>query len=420
MNIKITGGTPLSGTIAPSGSKNSAVALIPASILFQKFVLENVPDITDVARLIKILEKLGSKINWDKTSQKLTIDNSHLTLANIGQKDLGNMRGTSLLWGPMLARFGQFKFKDLPGGCTLGARPLDPHYQAFRDLGITIDDKNGIKMNALNAKSGEIWLSEMSPTVTENVIMLATSLPGTTRISGAACEPQVQDLCQMLTKAGISISGIGSNIIEITGAKLPADHIHKIWDDHYEISTFLALGAATGGQITVRHTLHELLAPIWYQFAQFGIKLKHTAGSTTVLPHQLINQSPSTVRAQPWPALPVDLLPIFIPLALKTRHSHVLFHNWMYEAGLYWTPELTKLGAEIVVCDPHRVMVMGGKKLHGATLEAPYIIRAVVSMAMCAMIAHGQTTILNADTLYRGHPKFADNLKKLGAKIEEI
>ncbi len=420
MNIKITGGTPLSGTITPSGSKNSAVAMIPASILFQKLTLKNIPDITDVNRLIKILEKMGSKIVWDKQTCVLHVDNSNLNLANISRDDLGNMRGTSLLWGPMLARFGKFAFADLPGGCSLGVRTLDPHYQAFHDLGVTIDDKNGIKMNALNAKSGEIWLSEMSPTVTENVIMLATSLPGTTRIFGAACEPQVQDLCQMLTQAGIKISGTGSNILQVTGAKLPLDHAHTLLDDHYEISTFLALGAATGGQITVRHTLHKLLDPIWYQFAQFGIKLKHTSGSTTVLPHQSVNQSPSIVRAQPWPSLPVDLLPIFIPLALKARHSHVLFHNWMYEAGLYWTPELTKLGAEIVVCDPHRVMVMGGKKLHGATLEAPYIIRAVVSMAMCAMMAHGQTTILNADTLYRGHPKFAENLKKLGAKIEEI
>lgn len=420
MDIRIHGPVRLSGKITPSGSKNSSVAMIPASILFQKLTLTNVPDITDVARLIKILEKLGSKIVWDKNHQQLIIDNSRLTLANIGQEELGNMRGTSLLWGPMLARFGKFSFEELPGGCSLGVRPLDPHYQAFRDLGVVVDGSNGIAMNAVGAKSQEILLTEMSPTVTENVIILATNLPGITRILGAASEPQVQDLCQMLINAGAKITGVGSNIIEVTGAKLSSNHVHKIWDDHYEIATFLALGAATGGRITVKHSLHKLLTPIWNEFAKFGIKLKHTSQETTVLPNQTLTKFPSVIRAQPWPALPVDLLPIFIPLALRATHSHTLFHNWMYEAGLFWTSELSKFGAEIVMCDPHRIIVMGGNKLKGATIEAPYIIRAVVSLAVCAMMASGESIILNADALYRGHPKFAENLKNLGAKIEEI
>jgi len=420
MNIRIKGRTKLSGEITPSGSKNSAVAMIPASLMFSgTTTLHNVPDITDVERLVKIMAKLGSKIDWNKDTSVITIDNSQVTLANMAKGDLGSMRGTSLLWGPMLARFGKLVFDDLPGGCSLGARSLSPHYQAFSDLGVeVIQTNNSLTMDAQNAKASEIWLTEMSPTVTENVLMLASTLPGHTKIVGACSDPQVQDLCEFLTTAGVKITGIGSSILEVDGIKLPENHQHTIWPDHYEIATFLALGAATDGNITVHHNLQKQLMPIWRTFEDFGIKLHHTETSTTI--NGPVIKAPKIVRAQPWPALLVDLLPIFIPLALKAEHSHVLFHNWMYEAGLFWTSELSKFGAEVVMCDPHRIIVMGGNKLKGDKIEAPYIIRAVVSLAMCAMMAGGESIILNADSLYRGHPRFAENLKKLGAQIEEI
>lgn len=420
MNIRIKGGTRLSGEITPSGSKNSTVAMIPASLLFSgTTTLHNIPDITDVDRLVKIMTKLGSNVNWDKEKSVMTLDNSKVSLASIAKGDLGSMRGTSLLWGPMLARFGKLVFDDLPGGCSLGARSLSPHYQAFTDLGVDVTQtNNGLSMNAKNAKASEVWLSEMSPTVTENALMLASTLAGHTKIVGACSDPQVQDLCEFLGSAGVKINGIGSNILEIDGMALPKDHKHTVWPDHYEIATFLALGAATDGQITVHHNLQDKLIPIWREFEKFGIKLVHTVTSTTVVGS--VTKAPKIVRAQPWPAILVDLLPIFIPLALKAEHSHVIFHNWMYEAGLFWTPELTKFGAEVVMCDPHRIIVMGGNQLKGDKIEAPYIIRAVVSLAMCAMMASGESVILNADSLYRGHPKFAENLKNLGASIEEI
>ena len=428
MNIKVKGGQILNGEIFPSGSKNSAVHLIPCSLLFrEKIVLENVPDITDVGRLVNILKRLGSSLVWNSQKSILEVDNSKISFESLTQEDLGNMKGSSLLWGALLSRFGKVDFRDLPGGCTLGIRPLEPIYKVFRDLGVVVTQKNGgVVMSSEKAESGEVWLTEMSPTATTNLIMLATSLSGRTRIVGAASEPQVQDVCNFLTEAGADIKGIGSSVLEINGGKKLKGINYKILSDHYEIATFLALGALTGGEVRVHNAIPEHFKIINHEFAKFNIDVKYDKDTAYVSRNQKVLLKGSfgdktlIVRAQPWPALPVDLLPIFIPLALSSPGGYMMFHNWMYESGLFWTSELTKLGAEVIMADPHRVMIVAGNKLKGAVLEAPFIIRAVVSMVMAAMIAQGETTILNADSLYRGHPHFAENLRRLGAKIDEI
>lgn len=428
MDIKIQGGQVLSGEITPSGSKNSAVAIIPASILFDKpLTLKNIPDITDVARLITLLENIGSKIKWNKEKQELYIDNSKLSYNTVSKEGVGNMRGTSLLWGPMLSRFGKVEFEELPGGCTLGVRPLGPHYDAFEALNVEIQATNrSVLMSAKNAKATTLWLTEMSPTVTENAIMLAVLLKGKTTIVGAASEPQVQDLCKFLVESGAKIEGVGSSVIVVEGVdKLTPPDKYEIFPDHYEIATFLALGAVTKGQIRVNNALPELFVHINYVFSKFNIKIKYENDTAIVERNQKLkiidgNNGTLNIKAQPWPGLPVDMLPLFIPIALASESGSVLFHNWMYEAGLFWTSELSKLGANIIMADPHRVLINAGNKLFGAKLEAPYVIRAVVAMTMCAMITKGETVILNADALYRGHPRFADNLQRLGAKIEEI
>ncbi|OGM09040.1 hypothetical protein A2159_01480 [Candidatus Woesebacteria bacterium RBG_13_34_9] len=196
--------------------------------------------------------------------------------------------------------------------------------------------------------------------------------------------------------------------------------------DHYEITTFLALGAITGGEVIIHNSIPEHFKMINYEFSKFNIKVEYSGNEARIAPKQQIRiigkfeDKTQIVRPQPWPALPVDLLPIFIPLALAAPSGYMIYHNWMYESGLFWTSELTKLGAEVIMADPHRVIVFGGRKLKSATLEAPYIIRAVVAMVMATLIAKGESYILNADALYRGHPDFSGNLKKLGAKIEEI
>ncbi len=427
MNIKVKGNQVLSGEIVPSGSKNSAVSLICSSILFDRpVVFDNVPDITDVVRLIEILKGMGSRVDWQKDKNVLIIDNGKLDFDRVGKKELGNMRGTSLLWGPMLARFKRVDFEELPGGCTLGVRPVSPHYNAFRDFGVVVEETSrGVKMNALSASSSDVLLSEMSPTVTENVLMLATSLKGKSRIVGAASEPQVQDLCNFLVACGAKISGIGSSILEIEGGISLKPKRHKLYSDHYEIATFLALAAISGGEIKIKNAMPQILRPILSTFSKFGIEVVSDGENVMIEKGQKINiggngsRGTLFIKAQPWPALPVDTLPLFIPIALAADRGQVLFHNWMYESGLFWTSELTKLGANVIMADPHRVIVSAGNKLFGAILEAPYIIRAVVAMVMAAMIAEGESLILNADALYRGHPRFAENLRKLGAKITE-
>ena len=427
MDIKVRGGQVLSGEITPSGSKNSAVAVIPATVLFDKPVkLTNIPDITDVQSLIEILSKFGSKIKWDKRINELEIDNSKLSFENLDNESLGQMRGTSLLWGPMLARFGRVNFGQLPGGCTLGFRTLSPHYKAFTDLGVVVTSQNqGVLMDAKHASSGTVWLSEMSPTATENIVMFASKLPGVTKIIGAASEPQVQDLCNFLSSAGVNISGIGSNILTVEGAKSLSAVTHDILSDHYEITTFMAMAAVTGVEIKVKNAIPNHFGYINQIFARFGIEINYDGDTAVVKKGQKISlkyeesRKLMIVKAQPWPGLPVDILPLFIPLAIAAQHGHVLFHNWMYEAGLFWTSQLTKLGANIIMGDPHRVIVLAGSKLKGAKMEAPYIIRAVVAMVMATMVADGESEILNADVLYRGHPKFSENLKKLGASIRE-
>lgn len=431
MDLIVKGGQTLSGELTPSGSKNAAVALIPASILFDEpITLTNVPEITDVVRLVKIIEALGGKINWDKLKKTLTIDNKNLNAKGLGREELGNMRGTALLWGPMLARFGEVSFEELPGGCTLGIRPLNPHYDAFSKLGVSVKTTaKSTQMDANNAAPSDFWLTEMSPTVTENVIMLAVALNGVTRVTGVASEPNVQDLCNFLIAAGADIRGVGSSVVEIHGGRPLHSVSHRIITDHYEIATFLALGAGTGGEIKITDAIPEHFSHIDYIFSQFGVNVEYfdskdgksksvkvNAGQNLRIneTHGMLN-----IKAQPWPGLPVDMLPMFMPLALKAPSGLALFHNWMYESGLFWTSEFQKYGAAVLLCDPHRVLLRGGQKLYGAEIEAPYIIRAVVSLMMTAMCAEGESLILNADAIHRGHPNFVENLRSLGAKIEE-
>lgn len=426
MDIKITGGRVLKGEITPSGSKNSAVALVPASIIIHgKTKLTNVPDITDVDRLVAVLTKLGSKVVWDKNTNTMEIDNTSLSFDNLTKDDVGNMRGISLLWGPMLARFKKVDFKGMPGGCTLGARPLEPHFDAFRHFGVVVESPNGeVFMDGRKAKAASFWLSEMSPTATENALFFASTQKGKSVITGAASDPQVQEVCRFLVACGAKIKGIGSSVLEVEGVTQLRPVEYEIRSDHYEIATFLAMAASTGGSITINKRLPDVLfEPYEYHFARFGLQFTKKDSQLILEKGQPITMKEGVcqsmvVRAQPWPALLVDTLPIFIPLALKADQGQALFHNWMYEAGLFWTSELLKFGANVVMCDPHRVLVTAGNKLKGALIEAPYIIRAVVALAMTAMVAEGESTILNADALYRGHPHFADNLTRLGAKIK--
>lgn len=428
MDIIVKGGQTLSGEITPSGSKNSALHILPATLLFHnKVTLKNIPNIKDVEILIDIIKMLGGKVDWDKDTDTVEIDNSNVSFSRLKENDLGNIKASALMWGGLLGRFKKVDVSDLPGGCTLGIRPVEPFFKSFRDMGVKITETgSGVKMDATHAGSKEIWMTEMAVSVTSTLIMLAVTLPGLTKITGVASEPQVQDLCRFLIKAGADIRGVGSSILEINGGGELDAVEHTIFSDHNEVATFLALSAVTGGGIKINNTNPEFYNQIAYEFNKFNVDIKYDGEVTFIEKNQNIkftgsyDKKTNVVRAQPWPGFPVDLLPIMIPLAIAAPSGYMMFHNWMYEAGLFWTSELVKLGVEVIMCDPHRVIVMGGNNLKGATMEAPYIIRATVSMVMAAMLASGESRILDADALYRGHPHFAENLKKLGAKIDVI
>lgn len=426
MNIRIRGGQKLAGKVIPSGGKNSAVALIPASLLInQPVTLTNVPEITDVEQLIDILQTSGSRIHWDKRSGVMKIDNSKIDPKKMKKKGHGNIRGSSLLWGPILGRFRELHFEELPGGCALGRRPLDAHLKAFRDLGVKVEKSSRtIKMTALNSRPGRIWLAEMSPTATENAVMFAVTVPGTTTIVGAASEPHVQDTCNFLSKAGAKISGVGSNILAVEGGYPLHSVSYEMLPDHYEIATYLALGAMTGGEVQVNNYIADLFPAINYAFSKVGVKVTPRGNSVVAsqdFPPLVDRTTPISLKPQPWPGLPVDLLPLFIALSLSVpRKALYLFHNWMYEGGLFWTAELEKFGANVTLCDPHRVLINTGNSLFGTTVSAPYIVRATVALVLVAMIAQGPSVVLNADALKRGHPHFIENLRRLNADIEEI
>lgn len=426
MDIKIIGGQKLSGEILPSGSKNSALAILTASILIrEQATLKNIPNLSDVKTVIEVLEKLGSVISWDKEKHIIQMDNSRLEFRAFSKTDLGNMKGTSMLWGSMLARFGKSDFEELPGGCTLGARPVDTHFNAFRDLGVDIKESDsGIAMSSNSAGPGTVWMAELSPTATSNIIVLSTVLSGTTKVIGAASELSVQDLCNFLNSAGAKISGVGTNTLTIEGGYELHSTEYEILSDHHEIATFLALAACTNGDIRVHKAMPEHFTPIVREFAKFNVHIKYDAETAYIEKGQQVSMGSNPghtllLRPQPWPALPVDMLPLFIPLALESPSGSALFHNWMYESGLFWTTELLKFGANITVLDPHRVMAVAGNKLKGATVTAPYIIRAAVSLIMVALIADGESIVTNTDSLNRGHENFINNLKRVGAIVEQ-
>jgi len=427
MDIRIVGGQKLSGEVIPSGSKNSALAILTASVLIEDpIVLTNIPNLSDVQTIISVLEQLGSKISWNKESRSLHIDNRDLHFHRFTKAEIGDMKGTAMLWGAMLGRFGKSDFEDLPGGCTLGARPIDAHFAAFRDLGVSItESKTGVSLDSTHAKATEIWLTEMSPTATANAVMLAVSLNGTTVIRGAASELSVQDLCLFLKSAGAKIAGVGGNVLVIEGGQRLSKTQHAIFSDHYEIATFLALAACTEGEIAVHQALPTHFKPIVREFAKFNVTVKYEGSTAIVRGGQpvTIGTNPGKtilVRPQPWPALPVDMLPLFIPLALEAPQGTTLFHNWMYESALFWTTELLNFGANVIILDPHRMMTVAGNPLKGATVRAPYIIRATVALIMTALIADGESIIRNADNLERGHDNFVEKLRALGANIEKI
>ncbi len=429
-SLLVRGGKALSGAIKPSGNKNAVLPILCATLLTDETVtVRNVPDITDVHQLVSFFETLGSRVAWDHDANTIEI--------NHGGADLGartvvrslppGMRSSVMLFGPLLARVGSLNVSDDATGCSLGAREVDPHLDILEGFGATIEwgDRREIGLSG-GFTANAHWLDYASVTTTEHFVMCAALAKGTSTLVNAASEPHVQDLCAVLVEMGARIDGIGTSVLVVHGVDTLQGADVRVSDDHHEIFTFLAIGAMTGGDVSVEHNVQHHFPLMDRTLEKFGVEVEQTAtGSRVSVADRLRVEQPRTshllpkVEGAPWPYFPVDLIPPVVALA-TVADGDMLFWNKVYEGAFGWVPELAKFGAQVTVCDPHRIIVFGRDNLHPATVDAPYIIRVTIALFMVGATIDGESIIRNASPVRRAHPNFVENLRSLGADVEWV
>ncbi len=425
-DLVVQGGKPLSGTLTPSGNKNSALPILCATLLGDAPVrLANVPAITDVEKLVTFFTEQGSRITWDRKAGTMLIDHSTFDPDRLRGELPSGMRSSVLLFAPLLQRMKKFVLPVNAEGCSLGIRELDPHLDIFQKLGVQLSTAGAVTLSLPGQFTGaRHWPDYMSVTATENFVMAAALADGESVLINAASEPHVQDLCHVLVGMGADISGIGTSRLTVRGVSRLGGGTFAINSDYHEIVTFLALGAITGGEVRVRQSLPHHFDLIARAFQKLGVEVTHEGDVAVVRRNQsLAIEAPYTrnllpkIEAAPWPYFPVDLLPCMIALAVRAKGA-MQFWNKVYEGGFTWIPELSKFGAHVVVSDPHRIIVFGDRPLRPTAVDAPYIIRAAVGLYMVAASIPGRSVVKNADTIRRAHPNFVENLHSLGADAE--
>jgi UDP-N-acetylglucosamine 1-carboxyvinyltransferase len=425
-DLIIHGGKPLSGTITPSGNKNSVLPILCASLLTSAPVtLRNVPNITDVEKLVGFFTEQGSRIVWNHSAGTMRIDHSAFDARRLKGELPAGMRSSVLLFAPLLQRMKKIKLPTNAKGCSLGIRELDPHLEILAKLGARISHNGDLTMSLKGRfKGARHWPDYMSVTATENFVMAAVLADGESVLLNAASEPHVQDLCEVLCAMGAKITGVGTSQLTVSGVNRLRGGSFTINTDYHEVVTFLALGAITGGEVRVKNSLPRHFDLITRSFGKLGVKIEHH-GTTAIVRKQqkLFIAQPFTtnllpkIEAAPWPYFPVDLLPCMIALAVRAEGA-MQFWNKVYEGGFTWMSELSKFGAHVVVSDPHRIIVFGDRPLRPTVVESPYIIRAAVALYMIAASIPGKSIVKNADTIKRAHPNFVENLRSLGAEVE--
>ena len=421
----IQGGVPLSGEIVPAGNKNAALPILAACLLTdEELVIGNVPNIRDVQSMLGLLERLGVKVEWTGDNEvKLQADSVSST--EVDEELASRIRASFLVAGPLLARFGEVKMPP-PGGDTIGRRRLDAHLDAFRDLGAKVDGDVWIEMSA--PKDGltatRIFMDEPSVMGTENALLAAALTEGPTTIANAACEPHVQDLARLLCKMGAEIDGIGSNVMNVRGQKKLGGAEHSVCPDHIEIASFMALAAATSGELRIRGIIPQDLEGIRRHFRRIGLQTMEESGDLMVPPEQKLTikddhgEAIPQIDDGPWPAFPADLTSIALALATQAKGT-ILIHEKMFENRLFFVDKLVAMGARIHLSDPHRAVVSGPSRLHGARLESPDI-RAGMAMLIAALAAQGTSEIGNVAQIDRGYERIDVRLRDLGARIERV
>jgi UDP-N-acetylglucosamine 1-carboxyvinyltransferase len=421
----IEGGVPLSGTIVPAGNKNGALPIMAACLLTDdEVILRNVPRIRDVEAMALLLEALGARVRWLGPGE-VAIDTSTVTGHQVDRELAEEIRASFLLAGPLLARFGRAHMPP-PGGDVIGRRRLDPHLDAFRALGATVEHARDIVVTApaLGLSPCDFLMDEPSVMATENALMAAALTRGPTVIRNAASEPHVQDLARMLVAMGAAIDGIGSNVMTVHGTGSLRGCTHSIAPDHIEIGSFIALAGVTGGELVVKDTVPEDLRMIRLVFDRLGLRTE-LRGADVIVPgnQQLVIRNDAgdympKVEDGPWPAFPADLTSIALALATQAEGS-VIIHEKMFENRLFFTDKLVTMGAAITICDPHRAIVVGPRRLRGRRVESPDI-RAGMAMLIAALCADGATEIANIRQIDRGYERIDERLRELGARITRV
>ncbi len=416
----IEGGRPLNGRVRAAGNKNGALPILAACLLTDEpVVLSNVPRIRDVSTMIALLTDLGASVDWTGENEvRVHAASVDKVEADAGLSD--HIRASFLLGGPLLARFGRAVLAP-PGGDMIGRRRLDTHVHAFEQLGaeIRIDGRFELRADRLQGK--RIFLDEASVMGTENAVMAAVLAEGQTVLVNAACEPHVQDLCRFLVSLGARIDGIGSNVLRIDGVDRLSGGDHRIGPEHIEAASFIALAAMTGGDVTIDDIEPNDFVAILHAFERLGIAVELGETSVRVPPGQelvirddLGDQIPK-IEDGPWPAFPADLTSIALAVATQARGTILIFEK-MFENRLFFVDKLERMGARIILCDPHRAVVNGPARLHGERLESPDI-RAGMAMIIAALCAEGTSVIGNIGQIDRGYERIDERLRSLGASI---
>jgi UDP-N-acetylglucosamine 1-carboxyvinyltransferase len=417
----IEGGHPLSGRLRAAGNKNAVLPILAGCLLTDEAVdLTNVPRIRDVDTMLGLLEHLGAEVEW--TGQNDVRVQAREISSEIDAELASRIRASFLLAGPLLARTGRALVPP-PGGDVIGRRRLDPHIHAFAELGATVSSNGSFELTGA-LRGTHIHLDEASVMATENAVMAAAIAPGKTMISNAACEPHVQDLCRFLTSLGAKISGIGSNVLHVTGVERLFGGSHMIGPEHIEVGSFIGAAAVTGGDLTIDGIVPDDLWPIVPVFRRLGIDIelgddyvRVPAGQDLVIRDDLGGAIPK-VEDGPWPAFPADLTSIAVVVATQSRGTVLVFEK-MFESRLFFVDKLVSMGARIILCDPHRVVVTGPAPLYGQRMSSPDI-RAGMAMVIAALCAEGTSTIADAHEIDRGYERIDERLRGLGARIDRI
>ncbi len=421
--FRVDGGVPLHGTVRPAGNKNAALPLIAASLVADgPSEIGNVPRIRDVEALLALVASQGADVEWIG-EHAVRIDPTGLSAKPLDPSLCADIRASILLAGPLLARFGTVTLPP-PGGDVIGRRRLDTHVMALERLGASVDIGTEYHFEAKALRGADVFLDEPSVTATENALMAAVAAEGRTVLRNAACEPHVQDLARALVAMGASIEGIGTNVLTVEPAKHLQGARIDVGPDHVEIGSFIGLAAVTNGSIVIEHTRPADLTSILLTFERLGVRPQFDGRDLIVEAHQERRIRPDLgghvpkIEDGPWPAFPADLTSIAVVAATQCDGMVLIFEK-MFESRLFFVDKLVGLGARLLLCDPHRVVVAGPSRLRGGIVESPDI-RAGMAMLLAALAAEGESTIHNIGQIDRGYERIDERLRALGASVERV